>query len=374
MPFSPIDIRFETMRSFGGRLSSLAGERTLILASEGTLERLKANESLQSLIGNKKNRVISGITPNPSVDDVCRNLNELRHEDAYSVILAIGGGSCIDLAKAISALRGLAVSQDVSYEEVTESIRQKSFFRDSKPADIIAVPTTAGTGSEVTRWATVWDFKNKKKLSVEHQGCFPKAAIIVPELTMSMPQRVTLSTGLDALSHAMEAFWAKARTPLSQALALDAISRVKQFLPAALKDGGDLSVREGMCTASLLAGLAFSVTKTTACHSISYPLTMNYNIAHGFAAALTLSPVMAVNESAVPEIREIYALFEGPEGFDNWMVDVTAGIQELKLSAFGVSKAMIDSIAEGAFTLGRMDNNPVPLTREAVKEILEGVL
>ncbi len=129
-----------------------------------------------------------------------------------------------------------------------------------------------------------------------------------------------------------------------------------------------------MCLASLLSGLAFSITKTTACHSISYPLTMNYGIAHGFAAALTLSPVMGINAKAVPEIQQVTGIFGGYEGFGAWLADVSRGIQELTLSAFGISEDMLDGIAEGAFTLGRMDNNPVPLKKEEVTAILKSIL
>lgn len=373
-PFSPVDIRFTTLDRFAEQLAPLSDKHVLILADEGPFGRFKAEcKAFDEFINKENNRLITGIKPNPSVDDIAQHLNTLRG-DRYEAILAVGGGSCMDIAKAISALQGLAGNRDVRYDEITEAIRQKSFFADGKQADIIAVPTTAGTGSEVTRWATVWDMRSKKKLSVEHNGCYPKAAIMIPELTESMPPRVTLSTGLDALSHAMEAFWAKARTPLSQALALSSIAKVKQYLPEVMKRPHDLEVRKEMCMASLLAGLAFSITKTSACHSISYPLTMNHNIPHGFAAALTLSPVMAVNAEAVPEADEIAELFYDADGFDNWLADVTSGIQELRLSAFGVDEASIDGIVEGAFTLGRMDNNPVPLQKESVNKILKSIL
>jgi phosphonate metabolism-associated iron-containing alcohol dehydrogenase len=373
-PFSPVDIRFETLRGFDGQLSGLAGKRVLVLADEGTFGRLKQEcPAFGRLINDQKNRLVTDIRSNPSIDDVQRLLNTLRHEDRYPAIIAIGGGSCIDLAKAVSALQRPA-GHDVSYEELAETIRQKAFFTGYGPADIIAVPTTAGTGSEVTKWATVWDLKRKKKLSLEHIGCFAKAAVIVPELTESMPPKLTLSTGLDALSHAAEAFWAKARTPLSQALALDSIARVRSALPLVLKDPGDLGSRKKMSVAALLAGLAFSITKTTACHSISYPMTMDHGIPHGFAAALTLSQVMVINETAVPEISEIAELFYDDEGIDNWLADVSGGIQELKLSAFGIDENALDGIVQGAFTLGRMDNNPVKMEKETVKAILKSIL
>ena len=114
------------------------------------------------------------------------------------------------------------------------------------------------------------------------------------------------------------------------------------------------------------------MTKTTACHSISYPLTMNFSVEHGFAAALTLSQMMKINAAAVPELEKIEQLFGG--AFEGWISKVSKGIQELSLSAFGIGKNDIDAIAKGAFTLGRMDNNPAPMEIGSVKEVLKNIL
>ncbi len=374
MPFSPVDIRFATVQAFNELLSSLTEKRTLIVASSGTLGRLKAVKALGALINAQSSCLISDITPNPSVDDVRRQVNLLKNEEVFGRIIAIGGGSSIDLAKAVSALQGLAKTHEASYEEIVRAISDKTFFDGCEPADIIAVPTTAGTGSEVTRWATVWDFENTRKLSVEHLGCYPKLAVMVPELTKSMGQRLSLATGLDALSHAMEGYWAKGRNPLSQALALDSIERIKEALPAVLERPDGIGAREQMCLGSLLAGLSFSTTKTTACHSISYPLTMDYGVEHGFAAALTLSQMMKINAAAVPELEKVLRIFGGVESFEGWLKEVSQGIQELRLSAFGIDEDGIEAIAKGAFTLGRMDNNPAPMDIDSVKKVLKNIL
>ncbi len=372
IPFSPVDIRFASVQKLDELLSSFAGRRTIIVASKGTAGRLEAVTALGGLIKQQGNILISDITPNPSVEDVRRHVNMLRSKDCFDCIIAIGGGSSIDLAKAISALQGLAKTHEASYEEVAQAVSDKLFFDGCEPADIIAVPTTAGTGSEVTRWATVWDFENGRKLSVEHKECYPKLAVMVPELTKSMDKRLTLATGLDALSHAMEGYWAKGRNPLSQALALDSIERIKDALPTVLANPGDTDARKQMCLGSLLAGLSFSMTKTTACHSISYPLTMSYGVEHGLAAALTLSQMMKINISAVPELERIDKLFGG--GFEEWLSEVSEGIQKLRLCAFGIGEGDIEDIANGAFTLGRMDNNPAPMELGSVKEVLKNIL
>jgi len=316
---------------------------------------------------------IGNIPANPTVSDVHEILNLLKNENIARII-AIGGGSCIDLAKAISALHTLYPHETISKKAVGQAIKNKEYRKPHSFIDIIAVPTTAGTGSEVTKWATIWDMDEKVKLSVDCDELFPKVALICPEFTLTMPKRLTLSTGLDALSHAMEAFWAKKRTPLSQELALLAVKKIKEFLPKALNDGNNLEYRKEMSLASLIAGLAFSITRTTAAHSMSYPLTIYHNIEHGFAVAATLIKVSEYNCTAVPEISSIYSLFGGVDGLKQWFKDISNDLVDIRLSTFGVTEQDLDLIVEKSFTEGRMDNNPVTLSKEEIKDILRCAL
>ena len=249
-------------------------------------------------------------------------------------------------------------------------MNSKAYAAADKRPELIVMPTTAGTGSEVTRWATVWDPQEKRKLSIDTPEGYPAAAVIIPEWTVGMPPSITLSTGLDALSHAMEAFWAVSRNPLSQELAIAAVTKIRDALPAALADLGDRNARQEMALGSLMAGIAFSQTRTTACHSISYPLTMLHGIPHGFATAITLSSVMRRNAAAVPEINRLEEVFYDAEGFDAWMEDTADGIEPLTLSGFGVKEADLREICNLAFTPGHMDNNPVAFTQADVMEIL----
>jgi len=333
-PFSPVDIRFASMNEIEQQMSMLENNHVLIIADEGTLQRLEAYNSFYNYLTKSiSSYIISEYVSNPSVADVLKYLNLLRKEKSFDYILAIGGGSCIDLAKSISALHGLAAERELCYQDIVDSIQKKTYLQGYEPIDIIALPTTAGTGSEVTKWATVWDFEANKKLSIDNIGCFPKFAYLIPELTESMPKRLTLSTGLDALSHATEAFWAKKRTPLSQSLALASAAHIKKSLPVVLAEPTNLTARTDMCMGSLLAGLAFSITRTTACHSISYPLTLQFGVDHGFASALTLASVFEINKEAVPELSQINSLFGD---FKRWISDISQGIQKLKLSEFGI--------------------------------------
>lgn len=376
-PFSPVDIRI---------LSKAAGLKTIesfvkdtnglcILISETMIKRLDLTTFVDGLLKKQSGIWLKAIPSNPTVRDVCDALQALAGR-CVGTILAIGGGSAMDLSKAIAALHGQLNEKSLTEDGVRKAIMEKTYENTPDIPRLIAVPTTAGTGSEVTRWATVWDPKRMQKLSVDAVWLFPKAAVIVPEFTMGMGQELTLSTGLDALSHAMEAYWAVSRTLLSKTLALCAVEKIRDSLPCALqaKNMESLALREEMCMGSLLAGLAFSITRTTACHAISYPLTMLHNVPHGFAAALTLSSVMRRNAEVLPTITRLQGMFDAEGGFDAWIRSLTAPIIPLKLSSFGICDLDLPAIADQSFTAGRMDNNPIVFDRQQILSILNECL
>jgi hypothetical protein len=149
---------------------------------------------------------------------------------------------------------------------------------------LIAIPTTAGTGSEVTPWATIWDQAAGQKYSL-HQSCtWPEAAVIDAELMTSLPAGATLASGLDALSHALESIWNVNRNPVSMALAVQSARRTLATLPALMQDLGNAQLRSEMAEAALMAGLAFSNTKTALAHSLSYDITLQHGVPHGWPA------------------------------------------------------------------------------------------
>ena len=181
------------------------------------------------------------------------------------------------------------------------------------------------------------------------------------------------TTGLDALCHATESFWAKPTNYLVKDIALRAIDLIMTNLPKVLADLQNLELRTAMCRGALLAGMAFAKTRTTACHSISYPITMQYGVEHGLACALSLDAVSKINREKTVLADDLFAVFEKHGGLRNWLDKTSAGIVELRLSALGVPKEGIDEIVKGTFTKGRMDNNPVDISPEQVKEILLSV-
>ena len=288
------------------------------------------------------------------------------------LIIAIGGGTTIDFAKVISALYSFSDNGVISVEEVVDLITSKKYLENTEYIPIIASSTTAGTGSDCTKWATVWDFDNTKKYSVDADYLYPTESWLIPELTLTLPKKLTLSTALDALSHACEAYWAVSTNSIVQVLSTDAISLIVKYLPLVLDDLNNIEYRKKVYMGAFFAGLAFSNTRTTACHSISYPLTLLYGIPHGLAVSLTLSEVLKQNKDYIDNLDFFLDAWgvDSVDEIDVWIENVSNDIQVLKLSEFGVKVEDIDDIIKLTFTGGRMDNNPVVFSQEQVKEIL----
>jgi len=357
-------------------LAYLKGKRVLLVMNSSQEERLGLKGWVDAL---RKAALtysrLEGIASNPTVDDLLRNLHRVPQE-APDVIVAVGGGSSIDMAKALAALWYMK-SQELSRSQVLSCIASKQYLAGETRIPICAVPTTAGTGSEVTKWATIWDTQGRAKLSVETPWLTPVRAYIVPEFTATMPPRLILATGLDALCHSVEAYWAKASSPMVRELSKTAIRLIVEYLPGVLaEDSRGYANREKMCLGSLFSGLAFSHTRTTACHSISYPLTMTYGIEHGLACALTLAGVLEINDPALEDPDGLYGALgvRNPGELQAWLDSVCDGIVKLRLRWFGVEERDIPALTEGSFTLGRMDNNPIPLGQGDVSALLRRIL
>lgn len=291
------------------------------------------------------------------------------------LIVAIGGGTSIDFAKTISALYDYSTGGEITVDEVIDLITSKKYLENTNYVPIIASSTTAGTGSDCTKWATVWDYDNTKKYSIDADYLYPKESWLIPELTLTLPKKLTLSTALDALAHACEAYWSVSTNAIVQVLARDAISLIVEYLPLVLNDMSNLTYRQKVYQGAFFAGLAFSNTRTTACHSISYPLTLLYGIPHGLAVSLTLGEVLKENKDYIQDFDLFLNSWnaESVEDITKWIDEVSGDIQLLKLSEFGVKEEEIDDIIKLTFTGGRMDNNPIVFDEDQVKNILKRV-
>ncbi len=376
MKFNPLcscETAFANLSQMKQRLLSLEAKHLLLIMGKDAADWW----DLHSFIGQLGERYtfhwIQTDVANPDQNDVKDALAQVG-DAALDVIVAIGGGSVIDLAKAVSAFYDPKKNASYTVEEITEAIKTKSYRNKTDFVDIIAVPSTAGTGSEVTQWATVWDCSKTSKFSIDAPQLKPVLALIVPDLTMTLPKKLVLSTALDAVSHAVEAFWSKHTNPLVKDLSLESVRVITSNLKAALSDLQNASLREKLCRGSLLAGLAFSQTRTTACHSISYPLSFLHGVPHGFAAAMTLSQVAYINREKTANYDELEAVFAPFGGIQSWIDGVCDGILQLRLHSFGIGEEDIPNIVHHAFTAGRMDNNPVDLTEGDVQRILQNIL
>lgn len=341
-------------------------ENTVIIISKSASDRF----NLTDLISTNKFIWINSFNSNPTEIDIINSLKIIANNNV-SKIIAIGGGSAIDLAKSISAFYDANMNTVYTIEDIVNKILNKDYINTN--VDIIAIPTTAGTGSEVTRWATIWDSMNNKKYSIDAYYLQPKQAFICTDLTLTMPKKLILSTALDALSHAIEAFWAKSTNILSKELSIRAVELIVNNLPVALKEHSNYKCREKLFLASLLAGISFSKTRTTACHSISYPLTSIYNIEHGFAVALTLSELFEINKRNTDDIEVLEKIFIDYGGIKSWLDFVCKDIVTLRLSYFGIKKSDINNILTNSFTAGRMDNNPVEISNDLLLKILNNI-
>jgi len=296
---------------------------------------------------------------------------KLARRKACSLVIGIGGGSTLDTAKAIAmlALNKGKVSDYVGLDRVP------------KPGlPTILVPTTAGTGSEVTFTAVFTNRAAKTKGGINSRFLYPTVALLDPELTLSLPPQVTAQTGMDALTHAIEAYTSNKANPLSDMVAEKAIALIGQFLKKAVKNGKDLGAREGMLLGSLLAGMALANAGVGAVHAMAYPLGALFNVTHGLANAVLLPYVLEFNRVNCPErFARMESLLSGSEGLVSTNRGAERCIKKIinlsraigipkNLKELGIPQKAIRTMAEAAIKVARpIENNPRPIT---VKDIV----
>jgi phosphonate metabolism-associated iron-containing alcohol dehydrogenase len=273
------------------QLPALLGRRHAILIAFPEARALGLVERLRALLGARLVAVETDVRPNPDVAWLAPLYERLwrEHPDAECVV-ALGGGSAIDCAKAM-----LVRTAGARFDQLLQAMEgdTRGLAADGHRR-LLAIPTTAGTGSEVTPWATVWDRRAGRKLSLHLDCTWPEAALVDARLMASLPPAATLASGLDALSHAFEALWNVHRNPVSASLAVSAARSIVATLPALMRAPQRLDLRETLATAALQAGLAFSNTRTALAHSLSYDITLAQGTAHGIACAFSLPRVMAL--------------------------------------------------------------------------------
>lgn len=372
--FNPV----RTIQDYGslGQLSTLAenaaepDKKILLLVWD---ERVLTMPGLKDFRDQAVDRLVVRTfgASNPELSQLWQTYAETR-ELGIGLVVAVGGGSVLDVGKSLCCLYGREISSE---DELRQMIAAKAY---GPPAcRWIGIPTTAGTGSEVTCWATIWDSAHNVKYSVDTAENYATAALVDPQLADTMPLELAVSSALDAVAHATESYWAKASNTVSRALALEAIRTIMGNLPYLLADSGSREAHDQMAKGSMLAGLAFSNTRTTACHSISYPLTMRHHIPHGVAVSLLLGPVLELNIPAIHDVDALLCAFgvERPQQVGEKVAKMLAMAgHPVTLGEWGVTAKDLPFLAAHGITKGRADNNPVELTEEAVLDILKTIL
>ena len=359
----------------GEEVKLLGGARALVVVDPHVLEAGVAGPALDSLTQAKvKFELYSGITREPEpaeADEAARLGRELKAQ----VVVGIGGGSALDLAKAASALMA---NEGKAVDYVGLDLLKKA------GPPVILLPTTAGTGSEVTFTAVFTRRADKFKGGINGRLLYAHTAMLDPLLTVTCPPYITAIVGMDALTHAMEAFTSRAATPISDLNALKAIELIGDNLRAAVAHGENLAAREGMLLGSYLAGLALASAGVGAVHAMAYPLGAFFDIPHGEANATLLPFVLRFNLMACPErfAEMAYALTELPDDLTTREA-AEACVQEVTELAFdigipssldqlGVPQAEIPAMAAKAMTVARpIANNPRQVTASDLEDIYQ---
>jgi alcohol dehydrogenase class IV len=356
-----------------GPLARGLGQRPLVVTgrdssrSHGLLELLQA-QGLQpshfSLAGE------------PTLADIREGADRARAGQT-DLVIGFGGGSALDAGKAIAAL-AVNPGDPLDYLEV---IGQGCPLA-QVPLPCIAIPTTAGTGSEVTRNAVLASPDHGVKASLRHPWMLPSVALVDPALTVGVPPSITASTGLDALTQLIEPYLSVKANPMTDALCVEGVRRAARSLKRAWTDGHDLAAREDMALASLLGGLALANAGLGAVHGLAAPLGGLAPVPHGAACAALLPHVLEANlrasEPGSPvwvKFRELAGLLTGDPGADTqdglrWVHDLVTDLQVPGLRRYGLSAADLDLIAERGLAASSMKANPVTFNQAALVAIL----
>ncbi|MBI4295685.1 MAG: iron-containing alcohol dehydrogenase [Chloroflexi bacterium] len=361
--------------NLGAELKTLGATRVFVVTDE-VLWKLGA---LTKIVGSLKSErlefeVYNKLPTEPTTDFVSEGTG-LFKESSCDIILAVGGGTPIDTAKAISIM----ATNEASIEDYVGANRVKH-----PGIPVVAVPATAGTGSEVTIFTVITNTRTDVKMLIASPYLMPRLAIIDPLLTVSMPKGLTAATGLDALTHAIEAYVSRKAQPMTDVLALSAIRLLSANLLRAWSDGNDLDAREKNMLGAYQAGLSFSNASVALVHGMSRPIGVFFHVPHGISNAVLLGPVVEFSLPGNPRrYAEIAAAMGGNVAGLSEMEAARAGAKAVKalindlkvprLRELGIDRAKFEKampqMIEAAIASGSPDNNPRLATREEMAAI-----
>ena len=375
----PVTWSFPTIVVFGsGAVSTVAthakrvgASRALVVCDPGVVKAGIADKVKKALEeGGVQAQIFDKVDPNPVEQNVFDGVAAFKGFNA-DLIVAVGGGAPMDAGKLI-ALKTTHERPLVDYDDATGGDQ----YITSNVPPIITVPTTAGTGSEVGRSGVVTLAANGRKTVIFSPHLLARAAILDPELTRSMPARVTAATGFDALTHCLEAYCSVGDHPMADAIALGGLELVARHLVRAVSHGDDLEARGGMMKAAMMGAVAFQ-KGLGACHSLAHPLSSEKNLHHGLANALCLPAVVEYNQSTIPERLERIRTILDPKA-----KTVADALRTLRaelglpsgLRSEGVSEADIPKLAAKAFEDACHTCNPRKCTQDDLAKLYQASL
>ncbi|MEM7196238.1 MAG: iron-containing alcohol dehydrogenase [Pseudomonadota bacterium] len=317
--------------------------------------------------------MFSDVKPNPTGTNV-ENGVKVYCEGNHDSVIALGGGSGLDAGKAIAAI----ANQTCSLWDL-EDIGDNWLNADAeKIPPIIGIPTTAGTGSEVGRASVILNEQEMKKAIIFHPDMLPKTVILDPELTIGLPPHLTAATGMDALSHSLEAYSSPLYHPMAEGIAIEGIRLVKENLPAAVETGTDIEARMEMLVASAMGATAFQ-RGLGAMHALAHPLGALYDAHHGLLNAILMPYVLKANrhviEKRVVRLANYLDLPASFDGFLDWILElrVSIGIQNTLLE-IGINTDRVEEIGHMAVADPSASTNPIQFTAAEYSEILTSAI
>ena len=378
-------LEFGSIKELDSILQNHNPKKIFLVTGRNSYEICGAKKTIEPMLDSYKHVRFYDFSTNPKLKDIEKGISLFR-ENQCDFVIAVGGGSVIDVAKSVNVL-GSNKANPLDYVTKKEKITNKG-----KP--FVAIPTTAGSGSEATHFAVI--YIDKTKYSLAHEFILPDYCIVDPVFTDNLPPDITASTGIDALGQAIESYWCINSTEESKECAAKAIPLIMDNLKKAVNSVNNPSeksreARDAMALAAHLAGKAINISKTTASHAISYPITSFFNIPHGHAVGLTLPSMIEYNADVSEKdlldkrgvkyvkntIKEIVEMIgaktssEAKEKLTFLMQDI--GLKTT-LNELGLQKSDLDIIIKNGFNPERVKNNPRQITSEQLKEILEHLL
>lgn len=347
----------------------IPGQRVLIV-SDPFLYKTGVAQAIGDGMKGKEVAYFSDIEPNPSCESVDAAAAVAREHHADCVV-GIGGGSSMDVSKIVSCL----VTNPGSIYDYYSTGNKKLSHRTT---GLICIPTTAGTGSEVTNVGVFTNRSTHVKMPMVNNEFWPDIAAIDPELTVTLPAPITASTGMDAFCHAIEAYWNKESVPLCDMLAMGAMKLILENIKKAYDEPNNMEARAAMSKASLIAGVAFSQTRTTGIHATSFPLTAEFGASHGIACSITLPAFMRISgEKAHDKMMVLanYLGYDSIEAFADGVEQLMGSMKmPLRLHELGVKEEDVPHITEVALSAQIIQLTPAEMNTETVARLLRSIL